>query len=143
MEIEEILELLPHRYPFLMVDRVTALVLGERIEGYKNVSVNEPFFNGHFPGKPVMPGVLQIEAMAQLAGLLALKTKNRSARDGTLYYLAAVNDVRFRRPVVPGDRLDMRATWSADKRGVVKFDCNASVGDDLACAAEIVIVGRT
>ena len=140
MDIGEILDYLPHRYPFLLVDRVTSVVPGGTIKGYKNVSVNEPFFNGHFPGKPVMPGVLQIEAMAQLAGILAFKTKGRTFRDGPLYYLGALNDVRFKRPVVPGDRLDMQATLLAEKRGVVKFECHAYVGEDLACSAEIVCV---
>ena len=142
MEIQEIMSFLPHRYPFLLVDRVTSLVLGESIKGYKNVSVNEPFFNGHFPGNPVMPGVLQIEAMAQLAGILAFKTKSRKPVDGYLYYLGAMNNVRFKRPVLPGDRLDMHATWVAEKRGVVKFECNAYVVDDLACSAEVVCVER-
>ena len=142
MDISEISEYLPHRYPFLMVDRVVSVTLGESIKGYKNLSVNEPFFNGHFPGNPVMPGVLMIEAMAQLAGILVLKSKNRKAADGSIYYLGGVDHVRFKRPVVPGDRLDMEARLIADKRHVVKFECSAYVAEELACSAEIICVEK-
>jgi 3-hydroxyacyl-[acyl-carrier-protein] dehydratase len=143
MEIEEIARFLPHRYPFLLVDRVVAVVPGGSIKGYKNLTVNEPFFNGHFPGHPVMPGVLMIEALAQLAGILALRTKNRSAADGSLYYLGGVDGVRFKRPVVPGDRLDMEAQILADKRRVMKFNCRAWVDGEVACNAEITCVERS
>ena len=142
MNINEISEYLPHRYPFLMVDRVVSVEPGDTIKGYKNVSVNEMFFNGHFPGNPVMPGVLIVEAMAQLSGILAFKTKNRSAADGSMYYLGGVDNARFKRPVLPGDRLDMEAKIIADKRRVMKFACSAYVDGDLACEAEIICVEK-
>jgi len=143
MSIDEILEYLPHRFPFLLVDRVTEVEAGRSIRGYKNVSVNEPFFTGHFPGNPVMPGVLMIEAMAQLAGILAFKTKNRKASDGSLYYLGGTDNVRFKRPVRPGDRLEMEATILADKLRVMKFQCSARVDGELACSAEITCAEKT
>ena len=142
MDIKAISVYLPHRYPFLLVDRVTAVEPGAQIKGFKNVSVNEMFFNGHFPGNPVMPGVLIVEAMAQLSGILAFKTKNRTAEDGSMYYLGGVDDARFKRPVVPGDRLDMESRIIADKRRVMKFACSAFVDGDLACSAEIICVEK-
>ncbi|MEM1432774.1 MAG: 3-hydroxyacyl-ACP dehydratase FabZ [Pseudomonadota bacterium] len=140
--IAELFEYLPHRYPFLLVDRVTELTVGESIRGFKNVTINEDFFNGHFPGQPIMPGVLIIEAMAQLSGVLAFETKNRRPADGTLYYLAGTDKARFKRPVVPGDRLDMRSRIRADKRGVLKFECVAEVDGELACSADITCMAR-
>lgn len=142
MDIKEISEYLPHRYPFLLVDRVVSVEPGDTIKGYKNVSVNEIFFNGHFPGNPVMPGVLMVEAMAQLSGILAFKTKNRKAADGSMYYLGGVDRVRFKRPVVPGDRLDMESKIIADKRHVMKFACSAYVDGELACEAEVICVEK-
>jgi len=140
--ITELFDFLPHRYPFLLVDRVLEISDGERIRGYKNVTINEPFFNGHFPGHPIMPGVLIIEAMAQLSGVLAFDAKNRRPADGYTYYLAGTDKARFRRPVVPGDQLMMESRILADKRGVMKFDCKAYVGDELACSAEITCMER-
>jgi 3-hydroxyacyl-[acyl-carrier-protein] dehydratase len=142
MEIEEIARFLPHRYPFLLVDRVVEVVVGESIKGYKNLTVNETFFNGHFPGHPVMPGVLMIEAIAQLAGILAFKTRQKTAEDGSLYYLGGVDNVRFKRPVVPGDRLDMQVQILADKRRVMKFSGRAWVDAEVACSAELICVER-
>ena len=131
------MEYLPHRYPFLLVDRVTDLVVDDYVVGYKNVSINEDFFTGHFPGRPIMPGVLIIEAMAQLSGLLAFKSKNKRHSDGVLCYLAGTDKARFKRPVVPGDQLLMRSEFRADRRGVMKFSCEAHVEDELACSADI------
>lgn len=131
------MEYLPHRYPFLLVDRVTEVVNDDFIVGYKNVTINEDFFTGHFPGRPIMPGVLIIEAMAQLSGLLAFKSKNKRHSDGVLCYLAGTDKARFKRPVVPGDQLLMRSEFKADRRGVMKFHCEAHVADELACSADI------
>jgi 3-hydroxyacyl-[acyl-carrier-protein] dehydratase len=140
--ISEIQTYLPHRYPFLLVDRVLEVVPGEFVRGYKNVTANEEFFNGHFPGHPVMPGVLIVEAMAQLSGVLAFETKNRRPTDGFTYYLAGVDAARFKRPVVPGDQLVMESRMLADKRGVMKFDCKSFVDGELACCAEIMCMER-
>ena len=142
MNITEILEYLPHRFPFLLVDRVIELVPGVSIRGIKNVTINEPFFTGHFPGYPVMPGVLIIEAMAQLSGVLAFKTHDRKPADGLLCFLAGTDHTRFRRPVIPGDQLDMRARILADKRRVMKFECESYVDGELACASEIMCVEK-
>lgn len=131
------MEFLPHRYPFLLVDRVTEFEADTRIAGYKNVTINEPFFDGHFPGKPIMPGVLIIEAMAQLSGVLAFKSKDQRPSDGTMYFLAGLENTRFRRPVVPGDQLIMHSDFTADRRGVLKFSCTAHVGEESACSADI------
>jgi len=140
--LSEIHEYLPHRYPFLLVDRVTALVAAESVAGYKNVTINEPFFDGHFPNHPVMPGVLIVEAMAQLSGVLAFETKNRRPADGSIYYLAGTERTRFRRPVVPGDQLMMFSRLKADKRGVMKFECEAKVDDEIACTSEVICMER-
>ena len=139
MDINEIQEYLPHRYPFLLVDRVVELELeGKRIRAYKNVSMNEPFFTGHFPGHPIMPGVLIIEAMAQAAGLLGFKMMNTKAEDGTLYYFVGSDKLRFRQPVVPGDQLQLEATYLSNKRGIWKFACRATVDGKEACSGEII-----
>ncbi len=141
--LAEILEYLPHRYPFLLLDRVTELTAGEDVRGYKNVTINEPFFNGHFPNHPVMPGVLIVEAMAQLSGILAFETKERRPSDGFIYYLAGTDKTRFKRPVVPGDQLTMYSRLKADKRGVMKFVCEAAVDGEPACVSEIIVMERS
>jgi 3-hydroxyacyl-[acyl-carrier-protein] dehydratase len=139
MDINEIKEYLPHRYPFLLVDRVVELNLETReIRAYKNVSVNEPFFNGHFPQHPIMPGVLIIEAMAQAAGLLGFKMMDVRPADGTLYYFVGSDKLRFRQPVVPGDQLHLEARHLSNKRGIWKFACRATVDGKEACSAEII-----
>ncbi len=142
MDMQEIREYLPHRYPFLLVDRVVSVEKGHSIRGYKNVTVNEPYFTGHFPNNPIMPGVMILEAMAQLAGILGFITHDKKPSDGAMCYLAGVNRARFRKPVVPGDRLMMEATFVLDKRGLLKFDCRALVDDELVCEAEIVNAER-
>ncbi|WP_443637294.1 3-hydroxyacyl-ACP dehydratase FabZ [Candidatus Njordibacter sp. Uisw_058] len=142
MDVKEIREYLPHRYPFLLVDRVTELNLGDSIVAYKNVTVNEPFFNGHFPDHPVMPGVLVIEAMAQAAGILGFKTMDKTPQDGSIYYFVGSDKLRFKRPVVPGDKLQLDATIVSEKRGIWKFDCRASVDGQLVASATILCADR-
>lgn len=142
MDITEIREYLPHRYPFLLVDRVVELVEGESIVAYKNISINEPFFNGHFPEFPVFPGVLITEAMAQAAGILGFKTMGKKPSDGSLYMFAGSDKLRFRRQVVPGDRLQLEATVIGEKRGIWKFDCKASVDGELAASGIIICADR-
>lgn len=143
MDINEIREYLPHRYPFLLVDRVATLDLeGRCIRAYKNVSINEPFFNGHFPEHPIMPGVLIIEAMAQAAGILGFKMLNVKPADGTLYYFVGSDKLRFRQPVVPGDQLILEARFISSKRNIWKFDCQAHVEGKEVCSAEIICAER-
>jgi|TARA_B110000503_G_scaffold35257_1_gene57629 3-hydroxyacyl-[acyl-carrier-protein] dehydratase len=142
MDVKEIREYLPHRYPFLLVDRVTTLNLGESIVAYKNVTINEPFFNGHFPDHPVMPGVLVIEAMAQAAGILGFKTMDKTPQDGSIYYFVGSDKLRFKRPVVPGDKLQLDASIVSEKRGIWKFDCRASVDGQLVASATILCADR-
>jgi 3-hydroxyacyl-[acyl-carrier-protein] dehydratase len=142
MDVNEIREYLPHRYPFLLVDRVVELVPGQSIVAYKNVSVNEPFFNGHFPDAPVMPGVLILEAMAQAAGILGFRTMDKKPADGSIYYFVGADNLRFKRPVVPGDRLQLEAAVVSEKRGIWKFDCRATVDGQLASEASILCADR-
>ena len=132
-------EYLPHRYPFLLLDRITACRPDEWITAIKNVSVNEPFFNGHVPEEPVMPGVLMIEALAQSAGVLQFISKNKKPQDGILFLFAGVEKVRFKRLVIPGDQLILRAQRTMERRGLSKFSCTAHVGDELAVSAEIML----
>jgi 3-hydroxyacyl-[acyl-carrier-protein] dehydratase len=142
MHVGEIKEYLPQRYPFLMVDRVVELELGKYIKAYKNVTVNEEFFQGHFPCKPIMPGVMIIEAMAQAAGVLGFKSQEKKPKDGYLYYFVGADNVRLKRPVVPGDQLILEAEIMMVKRGIYKFECKASVGSELACSATIMCAER-
>ncbi|MDF2447404.1 MAG: 3-hydroxyacyl-ACP dehydratase [Moraxellaceae bacterium] len=139
MDILEIRQFLPHRYPFLLVDRVTDVQPGKLITGYKNVSANEEFFTGHFPEKPIMPGMLILEAMAQLAGILGFHTTGKRPADGYIYLFVGADDVRFKRQVVPGDRLDLYAEAGASRRNIYKFSCRASVNGELAASAEILV----
>jgi 3-hydroxyacyl-[acyl-carrier-protein] dehydratase len=136
LDIQKILRLLPHRYPFIMVDRVTELVRGEYIKAYKNVTINEPFFSGHFPDAPVMPGVLILEAMAQTVGMLVLVTESITVED-KLFLFTSMEGVRFRRPVRPGDRIDMHCSILRSRLNMWKNDCKAYV--DGALAAEGIL----
>ena len=140
ININELFEYLPHRYPILLVDRVTDMVVGESVKGYKNITANEDVFNGHFPGQPIFPGVLILEAMAQLSGVLAFETKGVRPKDGVNYLFGAVDKARFRRPVVPGDRLDMESKILAERRIMMKFETSAYVDGGLACSATLSVV---
>ena len=142
MEVNEIREYLPHRYPFLLVDRVIELNLPQSIVAIKNVTINEPFFNGHFPQIPVMPGVLIIEAMAQAAGILGFKSQNKKPADGSIYYFVGIDDARFKRPVIPGDQLILKAEYISDRRGLWKFACSSYVGNELAASGTILCADR-
>ena len=142
MDVNEIPQYLPHRYPFLLVDRIVEINLNDSIIAYKNVTINEPFFNGHFPNHPVMPGVLIIEAMAQAAGVLGFKSMDKKPEDGSIYYFVGADNARFKRPVVPGDRLQLEAKIIAEKRGIWKFECRATVDGQLACSATIMCADR-
>ncbi len=138
MQIEEIKALLPQRFPFLLVDRVVDIdVENGTIDCYKNLTANEDFFNGHFPHHPVMPGVLIVEAMAQAAGILGSTMINKAPGEQTVYYFAAVDKVRFRTPVVPGDRLQLVAEFLGEKRDIWKFSCKALVDGKIASSAVI------
>ena len=130
---------LPHRYPFMLVDKITACKPGECITGIKNVTINEEFFNGHFPDEPIMPGVLMVESMAQVSGVLGFISAGLTAEDGYLYLFAGVDKVRFKRRVIPGDQLIIRSTLTMQKRGIYKFDCTVHVGQQLACSAQVMI----
>ncbi|SBS34983.1 3-hydroxyacyl-[acyl-carrier-protein] dehydratase FabZ [Marinomonas aquimarina] len=142
MDVNEIRRYLPHRYPFLLVDRVVELTPGESVVAYKNVTVNEPFFNGHFPDHPVMPGVLIIEAMAQAAGILGFKTMDKTPQDGSIYYFVGADNTRFKRPVVPGDRLQLEAKILTERRGIWKFEVKATVEGELVCSSTILCADR-
>ncbi|MBP1149628.1 MULTISPECIES: 3-hydroxyacyl-ACP dehydratase FabZ [Methylocaldum] len=138
MDIQKIKEYLPHRYPFLLVDRVLEVDPGKRLLAFKNVTYNEPFFTGHFPELPIMPGVLIIEALAQTTGLLASETAPDVLGKGMVYYLVGLDKVRFKRPVVPGDRLMLEATYLRHKRNIWAFSCRAEVDGEFVASAEIM-----
>jgi len=142
MDIHEILEYLPHRYPFLLVDRVLDVVPGERITALKNVSINEPFFPGHYPHHPVMPGVLVVEAMAQAAAILSFKTLGGKPDEQSVYYFVGIDGARFKRPVGPGDQLVFEVCITANKRGIWKFSAQAKVDGQVACEAELMCTVR-
>jgi 3-hydroxyacyl-[acyl-carrier-protein] dehydratase len=136
LDIAEIKKLLPHRFPFLLVDRVVEVQSGQSLRAYKNVSANEAFFEGHFPGHPVMPGVLMIEALAQAAALLALKSMDVTG--GQAIYLVAIDNARFRRPVVPGDRLDLEVSVEKRRARVWRMHGKASVDGQPCCEADLM-----
>ena len=142
MDITDILNHLPHRYPFLLIDRVIEFKQGESLTGIKNVPFNEPYFQGHFPQRPVMPGVLILEAMAHATGQLAFRTLGNTADRETLYFLVGMNKVRFKQPVEPGDQLLITANLIKEKRGIWIFDCNAKVDGKLVSSAEIMCTER-
>ena len=143
MDIHQILNQLPHRYPILLVDRVLELEKGKRIKALKNVTINEPFVMGHFPHRPVMPGVLMLEAMAQAAALLAFDTVGVTPDDKTVYYFAGIDGARFKRPVEPGDQLVMDVSLDRMKAGIFKFKGVTRVGEDIACEAELMCTMRS
>ncbi|MCX7897903.1 MAG: 3-hydroxyacyl-ACP dehydratase FabZ [Rhodocyclaceae bacterium] len=138
MDIHEILAHLPHRYPFLLIDRVREITPGERILAVKNVTINEPFFPGHYPHHPVMPGVLIVEAMAQAAAILSFKTMGAKPDDQSVYYFVGIDGARFKKPVGPGDQLLIEVEIVMNRRGIWKFAARAEVEGQLACEAELM-----
>lgn len=142
LDIHEILKYLPHRYPFLLIDRVLEYVPDSHLIGIKNVSHNEPYFLGHFPQRPVMPGVLILEALAQATGILAFKTVDRIPDSNSLYYFVGIDNARFKRPVEPGDQLRLEVEYIKRKRGIWKFNGKALVDDEVVCSAEIMCAER-
>ena len=142
MDIHQVLSHLPQRYPILMIDRVLECEPGKRILALKNVSANEPYFPGHFPHRPVMPGVLILEAMAQAAGILVFRTLGSKPDDKSVYYYAGIDNARFKRPVEPGDQLMIEVTIVGSKRGIWKFGCAARVGETRVAEADILCTVR-
>jgi 3-hydroxyacyl-[acyl-carrier-protein] dehydratase len=143
MDIHQILKKLPHRYPFLMVDRVLEIDKGKRIRAVKNVSINEPFFIGHFPNRPVMPGVLMLEALAQAAAILAFDSMDTEPDEKTVYYFAGIENARFKRPVEPGDQLILEVEMGRSKAGIFKFQTRALVGEEVVVEAGLTCAMRT
>lgn len=142
MEVTDIFDYLPHRYPFLLVDRVTEFESGVMLKGYKNITFNEPQFTGHFPNHPIMPGVMIIEGMAQCTGILAFRSQGVKPDGNTMYYLAAVDNCRFRQPAVPGDRLDFEVVTLGNKRGIWKFKCTTKIDGKLIASADLLCAER-
>lgn len=142
MDIQEILKYLPHRYPFLLVDRVLTCDPGKNITALKNVTINEPFFGGHFPHYPVMPGVLIIEALAQTAAILTLKTANLETDENSVYYFVGIDGARFKKPVVPGDQLILKATILRERIGIWKYAVQAEVEGRTVAVAELMCTMR-
>jgi len=140
MDIHEILNHLPHRYPFMLVDRVISLELGKEIVAIKNVSMNEPFFPGHFPYHPVMPGVLIVEALAQAAAILSFKTMDTKPSDDSVYYFAGIDNARFKKPVSPGDQLVLKVSIDRVLRGIWKYKGQALVDDIVVAEAEMMCI---
>jgi 3-hydroxyacyl-[acyl-carrier-protein] dehydratase len=142
MDIQAVMRHLPHRYPFLLVDRVLEMTLGERIVALKNVTINEPFFPGHFPHHPVMPGVLIVEALAQAAGILAFASNVEMAGEDSVIYFVGIDATRFKKPVTPGDQLLLHATLLRQTRGIFKFAARAEVDGKLATECELMCTLR-
>lgn len=142
MDINEVLAHLPHRYPFLLVDRVVELAPGESIHAYKNVTINEPFFTGHFPHHPVMPGVLIMEALAQAAGILSFKTTDDKPSDDSVFYFVGIDAARFKKPVLPGDQLHLHVRIERHVRGIWKYKAEARVDGAVVAEAELMCAKR-
>jgi 3-hydroxyacyl-[acyl-carrier-protein] dehydratase len=142
LDIHEILKKLPHRYPILLVDRVLEIEKGKRIRALKNVSINEPYFMGHFPRRPVMPGVLMLEALAQAATVLSLVSMDTELDENTVVYFAGIDGARFKRPVEPGDQLFLDVTLDRQKAGIFKFTGRVLVGEELAAEAQLMCTMR-
>lgn len=142
MDIHEVLKYLPHRYPFILIDRVIAFEKGVSLVALKNVTINEPFFTGHFPEFPVMPGVLILEALAQAGAVLAYKSTADTPEQGGMYYFAGIDNARFRRVVIPGDQLRLEVKVLRAKRDIWKLEANAYVENELACSAELMSARR-
>ena len=140
MDINQILDHLPHRYPFVLVDKVLSYELGKSIDAIKNVTINEPFFPGHFPHYPVMPGVLVVEALAQSAAILSFKTLNEKPNDHSVYYFVGIDKARFKKPVIPGDQLKLNVSIERTIKGIWKYKGIAMVEDEIAAEAEIMCV---
>ncbi|WP_251359478.1 3-hydroxyacyl-ACP dehydratase FabZ [Kangiella sp. TOML190] len=138
MDIYEVMKHLPHRYPFLLIDRVVDYTPGESLTAIKNVTVNEPFFPGHFPHRPVFPGVLMLEALAQATGILSFKTTQDLPSEGSLYYFAGIDNARFKKPVEPGDQLVMTVKLLKRRRNLWRFEAEARVDGKVVCAAELM-----
>ena len=142
MEAQQILEYLPHRFPLLMIDRVLLCEPGKRIVALKNVSANEPYFQGHFPGRPIMPGVMILEAMAQAAGVLIISADKGTDHHQNIYYYVGIDDARFKKPVIPGDQLELDVQVERMLRGIGKFACVARVSGEVAAEATILLAMR-
>ena len=142
MDIHEILQYLPHRFPFLLVDRVVSCEPGESIHAYKNVTINEPFFTGHFPHHPVMPGVLIMEALAQAAGILSFKTMGEKPDDDSVFYFVGIDGARFKKPVMPGDQLHLHVKIERQMRGIWKYKAEARVNDQVVAEADLMCAKR-
>jgi len=141
-DVRRVMEFLPHRYPFLMIDRIVEFTEGERLVALKNVTYNEPFFTGHFPHNPIMPGVMIIEALAQATGLLSMKTLDAQGKPFGEYYLVGVDNARFKRSVVPGDQLMLEAVFKKNRRNIWSFNVKATVDDQLVVSADIMCASK-
>ncbi len=142
LDIYDIMQHLPHRYPFQLLDRILDYEVGKTLTALKNVTNNEPYFQGHFPERPIMPGVLILEAMAQATGILAFKTAGQVPDGSSLYYFVGIDNARFKQPVIPGDQLIIRVEFVKEKRGIWKFEGEARVDDNMVCSAELMCAER-
>ncbi|NVJ60481.1 MAG: 3-hydroxyacyl-ACP dehydratase FabZ [Gammaproteobacteria bacterium] len=143
MDIHQVMQHLPHRYPFLLIDRVLDYRLGESLHAIKNITVNEPCFTGHFPHRPVMPGVLILEALAQATGILAFKTMGELPNDGSIYYFVGIDNARFKKPVEPGDQVHLKVVVEKRKKDMWKFSAVATVDDQVVCSADLMCAKKS